>query len=163
MPTEDVKTILAKLITDARELRKVGLPPAAAGPHEFYATLLIARANLDRMEELLSRAMQTHAWARSQERSTADIANDAWDHASEKDAAWKGRSGNDYEGARERSARINLQVLPATKVARDAAATSDLAKYAVDQLRLLYQGLDGVRRDLHRVLSYFPLESNLER
>jgi len=121
------------------------------------------RARQDRLEELLGRAMQVHTWARDYERKMADIAQDAWDHAAGSEAARGAHSGNDYESAKERHARINLRVLPATKVAREAAATSDLCRYAAEQLRLLYHGLDGVRRDVHRVLSYFPLESNLER
>ena len=160
---DDVKPLLGSLIKEAKELRTIKFPSAGAPPEAFYNVLLTVRANLDRMEELLSRAMQAHTWARGQEHSMADTAQDAWDHAAGQDAARAAYAGQDYESAKERHARINLKVLPATKVAREAARQSDLCRYAVDQIRLLYQGLDGVRRDIHRVLSYFPLESNLER
>lgn len=152
-----------QMLTEAQELRQVRLPGNGAPPEEFYTTLLMVRAKQDRLEELLRNAMDWHRRAQHLARKAEEAAQDAWDQAAERERRMGAQSGRDYEGAQERYARWNVQVLEERRRARAYARAEQAAKSAVDLLRLMYQGLDGVRRDIHRILSYFPLESNLER
>lgn len=141
------------------ELRPAGLPKPGDGPVKVYETLLLVRANLDRVEEILSRAMTVRSGAELSAREAADAAGDELDKRIKARAA----RARDFEGARERLAEANLDALGERTAARTAQKLADMAASIEARIRLAHRGLDSLRNDLNTALRYLPWENSLDR
>jgi hypothetical protein len=135
------------------------LPSAESGPDEVLPSLVGVRQSLDRVEALLVTATRIRAIAqRSVEASQAAV-DDKWD----KRIVETSRSTGEFVGPRERYAHVNLFVVSERRVVRQATERLSVANEAVDVLRIIQRGLDGVRLDHHRLIAGMVFESSLER
>lgn len=146
-------------LAEAAELRKVQVPPVSALPEDLRKAQVVARGNLDRLEEIYGQAMSLAAAARAKAKDLADEADDRVDKAI-RDRASRAR---DFEAARERIAMASLDALPERRAARAAQKMADMASEIERQVRLRYYGLSGARDDLNNRLRGFAWESNLDR
>jgi hypothetical protein len=146
-------------LAEIAELRKVKVPKPEDGPVRFGETLLEARGNLDRVEEILSQASATASAARIRARELAEKADDDLDTHIRSRAS----RARDFEAAGERLASARLDNLPKRAEARSAAKVADMAANVEARIRLAHRGLDGLRQDLAAVLRHVSWESSLDR
>jgi hypothetical protein len=146
-------------LTEVAELRKVEVPKPEDGPVKFGETLLEARGNLDRVEEILSLATAMSSGARIWARELIEKADDDLDmHIRARSAR-----ARDFEGAAERLASARLDNLPKRREARTAQKVADMAANVEARIRLAHRGLDGLRQDLAAALRHVSWESSLDR
>lgn len=145
-------------LAEVAELRQVQVPKPGAPPPEVYEALLTVRANLDRVETILSQAMTVRSGAELSARELADLAADKLDQQIKARSA----RARDYEAARERLAEANLDALAERHAARSAQKLADMAASIEARIRLAHRGLDGLRSDLLAALRYLPWESSLD-
>jgi hypothetical protein len=135
-------------------------PGPSASPAEVDSALVQARTRLDRAEFLLGQAMSLKAGTAAQAKVLEAAADDAWD-----DQASAARHGprREYEGPRERYAYWEIAIRPQRHQARQARALADYCKDCYDRIRLSYDGLNDLRRDLLGRLTHLRWESHLEQ
>lgn len=162
--SDDVRAVLAGYITEALDLRFSGesLKPGAS-PAEVLDNLYGVRLRLDRIEELHARALRVKARAQRAATLATATADDAFDRAAQTRRTAPVIRGDEFSSARERTAEANLATLDERIAARQATDLAHHTDEAVDVIRLVHRGLDGVRHDLHTVLRAMTLETNLER
>jgi hypothetical protein len=146
-------------LTEVAELRKVKAPGLDDGPGKFGETLLEARGNLDRVEEILSLATAMSSGARIWARELTEKADD------DLDSHIKARASRarDFEAARERLAMASLDNLEKRREARSAQKVADMAASVEARIRLAHRGLDSLRSDLSTVLRHVSWEANNDR
>lgn len=159
--SELVRQRCAEWLTEAGQLRAVELPAGDAVPDRFYETMLVIRANLDRMEGLLEQAMMLKSGTAAAARDKEHEADDAWDTACQA----RSRSGahREFEGAKERYADINLDTLAQRRAARAARRLADQAADTCERLRLMHRGLDSARQDVQSALRHHSWLTTLDR
>jgi hypothetical protein len=146
-------------LAEVAELRAVDVPDVSAQPPDLRKVLVIARGNLDRLEEIYAQAMALSSAAKTRARELTEKADDALDTA----IAARGKRARDFEGARERLADASLTVLGPRQAARSAQKVADMAAGVEKRIRLHYYGLSGARDDLINRLRGVAWESNLDR
>lgn len=163
-PQTNIKNQIDELIREALTQRfGVKVPAATAAPLEVREALYEARARLDRVEELLGKAVLLAATAREFAGLATATLDDAWD---EKIVQLKNspvRQGSEYPTARERHAEANLAVLDLRRKSRAADEVVAQCEKAVTVIRLAHRGLEGVRQDFRTWLDAFKFESHLDR
>lgn len=160
-PAEVVRLQCAMWAETASSLRRgAPWPGLNATPSDVLSALVEARSRLDRLEVVLGNAMSLRTATASQARAMEEAADDAWD-----DQANNGRRGlrREYEGPRERYAYWEVAIRPLRLQAREARARADLAKDVYDRVKLAYDGLNELRRDLLGRLTHLRWESHMEQ
>lgn len=155
---------LSDQVREALDARfSVKLPPAGSSPQQLYETLVLARASLDRVEEIL----QQFVLVRARTQRAYDIARaaveDAWDEAAVKGLSPQGRAQADFIGPRERYANYNLATLDLRRTERQAKQEYDVVSEAYEVVRVAHRGLDGLRQDLHVLVRSQQVERALDR
>lgn len=161
----DIAAILHGYVTEARTLR-AGLDPlpgSESAPADIVEYLRNVRARIDRVEHLLTTTVVLRGRAVRVATARTQDADDDWDEAIVRVRSAPVRRNDEYSSARERNAEANLATLEARRVAREAAEFQHLCEEAVEALRLIHRGLDGVRHDTLTVLRLAQFESHLER
>ncbi len=161
----DVVTTLNTFITEVQLLR-AELPPMPqvdAPPSDVHEFLLNVRRRLDRVEHLYSSAIRIRGRAHEAATAAGHEAQDDWDNAILRIRAAPVRRNDEYSSAKERSAEANLATMTTQRSHRAALALARTCDTAVDVLRLLHRGLDGVRQDALAILRHVQFESHLER
>lgn len=159
METADLKALVRSWVEEAVVLRAgAHLPDAATpGPVELRGALVDCRGRLDRIDELLVASTKLRAAAHRQATSARAAADDQWDQAAQRVPAVE------FASARERAAQVNLFVVSFQRAARQAEEALSVATEGYDVLRTIQRGIDGLRMDLHRMLTAITFESGLER
>lgn len=163
-PTLDIKAVCDGIIEEALDLRfgaKIPVHPAA--PSTILETLLDVRARLDRVDELLAKALRMHSAV--QEALTVATAeyDDAWDQEITRLKNSPVRQGSEYTTAKERHAEANLATLNLRFKVRSTERVARHCQSAVDLVRLTNRGLESVRQDLRTWLDGLRYESHLDR
>jgi hypothetical protein len=158
----DLPSALSRLVDDALRLRMgAQLPRLDASPRELSESLLAIRAGLDRMESLLSAALQLRSLAARQHTVLNIQVGDAWDEVAVRQRQSAAR--DEYSSAKERAAVTNLEVLDLRRVERDAHRRLDLCDEAVESIRLRHRGLQDVRADCLALIRMLQFEYSMER
>jgi hypothetical protein len=158
----DLPSALSRLVDDAVRLRMgAQLPRLDAAPRELSESLLAIRAGLDRMEELLSAALQLRGLAARKHTVLNIQVGDAWDEVAVRQRQSAAR--DEYSSAKERAAVTNLEVLDLRRLERTADSHQRLCDEAVEQIRLRFRGLADVRQDLLAMVRLLQFESTLDR
>lgn len=128
-------------------------------PAQTVAALQEVRKRLDRVELILVTLVRVRGLAHTGMTAAQHKADDQWDAA-----AYKAQQGSqrDYQGPRERYANFNLDSLPAQRERRDAEATYKEVDTAVEAVRIMHRGLDGIRSDLTTMLRAMSVQERLE-
>lgn len=158
----EVARLRALTVPDADgELIRHQVPQMGDGPEKFAEALLVARACLDRVEEILSAATAMASGARIAAREKAEAADDELDKVIDR----RSKRARDFEAARERiaAARLDNEVFPKIAEARSAQKVADMAASIEARVRLAHRGLDGMRQDLAAALRHVSWESSLDR
>ena len=156
---DEIRDLGSRWLAEVADLRKSDLPEPGDGPEKYAAALLVARASLDRVEEILSQATAMASAAKIRARELAEVADDALDAA----IVARMKRARDYEASRERIADASLTVLPQRQQARAAQKAADMAVSIEVRVRLAHRGLDGLRQDLAAALRHVAWESSLDR
>jgi hypothetical protein len=164
-PLPDPAAILAEecksWLRQAMELRaRVPSPPSSAPHTTVHEALVLARANQDRIETLLSMAIGFKGACETKARKLEAEADEAWDDQAMKEKRFGRR---EFEGAQERYAYWRIACREPRRRARSARELADTASDTERRIRLHYYGLDGARQDLHRRLTVLRLEDSMER
>lgn len=157
----DVLATLAGYVTEAKHLREVDLPGPHSGGDALLECLLDIRSRLDRLEEILGRALRLRAAAVARHVAVRHETSEAWDQAAVR--ARNAGVRDEYASALERTATTNLEVLDLRRAERAADADARACDAAVEQIRLIYRGLADVRQDLHTIVKARQFESTLDR
>lgn len=162
---EEVRARLGEFIEEAFALRfQLGEWPANAAPAEVLARLLDIRSRLDRVDELLFRAVRIKSEVGRVHTRAHVAAEAAWDQASVATRrAPAVRGSGEFTGPRERYAEANLATLGQRRSSRQAEEVKSFADEAVEVLRIAQRGLDGARQETLQMLRSLQFESNLER
>jgi hypothetical protein len=157
----DVRATLTTYLDEVLSLRFGYQPPKPGQPLSTHLdTLLDVRQRLDRIEELLVRAVQVRGVARRKAEHATAVADDAFDKAIHN--ARLGAAG-EFTSAKERTAEANLDSLDTRREARSANLLAEYCDQHVELLKLTHRGLDSARHDLLTTMRVFHVESALER
>lgn len=168
MSADDIRTTVEGYIAEALELRVgVEVPAPGSDPKHILESLLAARQRLDRVEELLHRALRIrHRIQRSLTvvRAQHDDARDAaLTDARQQRGGPVTRDTDQYSSAQERAAAANLATLELRRFLRQTEEVASYCDEAVDLLRLAHRGLEGVRMDHMTIVRSTQFESTLDR
>lgn len=154
------------LVAEARELRSTlpPMPDTHASVADMHDYLLDVRRRMDRIEYIVGLVARIRAAVKRLAVSTGEAADDAWDEAivAVRNKPVR-RANEEYSSARERAAEANLDIFAIRREARNAAENLAHADEALDAVRLIHRGLDGVRHDTLTVLRLVQFESSMER
>lgn len=163
----DLNPNLEALITEALGLRSgLVLPSIDQGPVEVLERLIEVRTRLDRVEELLSRAVRFRTAVRVRLKEASGSLDEAWASKVAQPAAVRRRAASDGWGGaapRERYAEADLATLEEKRNVRRLEQWFDQVNDAVEVIRQAHRGLDTTRQDLHLILRAMSVESSLER
>lgn len=155
---------LQSMVDEALEHRITAiLPPVGASSAMVQESLHAVRQRLDRVEELLGKALTLRARAHSRATNAQHVLDDAWDLAAQRRRTAPVAFGAEYTSARERNAEANLATLDQRAAQRIHADAAQRCDNAVEFLRLTYRGLEGIRQDHHMILRALQFESSLDR
>lgn len=162
--SDDLRTAIEGYVREALDLRFAGeLPKPGLDGALLTGLLLDVRQRLDRVEELLARALRIRGHARRQADHVSAVAEDALDGAIVRARTAPAIRGDEYSSAKERLAHANLQVLDERRAARAAAELAHHCDEAVDLLRLTQRGLESTRHDHLALLRALQFESTMDR
>ena len=158
-------TVLDGFIREALELRFGGdALRRGAAPAEIVESLRQTRQRLDRVEQLLSKAIRIKANGRQHCAAVTATAELAWDRAAmARRNAPVTRGGEEFSSARERHAEANLATLTEQAAVRVAEERVRQCEEAESMIRLAHRGLEGVRQDHLAMLRMVQFESTLDR
>lgn len=155
----NIEEQLAAWITEAHELRyEIGPGHQGETLLEIHAKLIVARGNLDRLEEILVNIIRLNGKLKQAVADAKGKLDDAWDKAA------NGKNiGFSFDGPapRERYAEYNLRTVHETVEARQAEKVQRQVDTALDVVRTWHRGLDSARRDLETRIRLISLESSL--
>lgn len=155
-----IRGLLAEAL-DLHRLASDGMPSAEAPAQSIYETLIRVRGYIDRLSEVYGRAIAMEGSARRAARRDADVASDTFDESSV--AQRRAGRREEWTTGRERQADISLTMLQQTRELRAAQRLADECKEARDRIKLIYDNMEGQRRDLHAGLGHHKWESHLDR
>lgn len=162
--SDELRNALTTMVAEALDLRFGGkIPAAGASLAEIEDALLDIRRRLDRIEELLGRAIRAKARAARAAALATHTADDAWDKAIHGQRTAPVMRGGEYSSAKERHAEANLATMTERIAARNAADLVAVCDEAAEVLRLAWRGMDGARQDLLALMRSTAFESHLER
>jgi hypothetical protein len=151
------------VLAEVQQLSQVRPPGIDAMPHEIVATMIQIRANLDRMQELLTAAQLRRHGAQAQFRADEQAAQTVWDQAATKPRGVRLGNSDSFEGPRERYSQFNLVALEARMKAMETQREFEGWDVCYRATQSYYRNLDGARLDLHARLRAMQFESSLER
>ncbi len=160
----DFKAVCDGIAEQALDLRfGVKIPVHPAAPSVVFDALLDVRSRLDHVDELLAKALRMHAAVQDAlSLATAQHA-DAWDTEIDRLRNSPVRRGDEYATARERHAAANLATMELQHKVRATERVARQCQSAVDLVRLVNRGLEGVRQDLRLWLDGLKYEAHLDR
>lgn len=161
-PTAFITAQSGAWLAEVGKLATVRMPVLEAPPQNYRAALLLARANLDRLQEIMLQVMILRGGAERKALQCEQAAEDRWNELAAQ-ANQTGTGARDYEGAKERYARFSVQCFPQTRTARQWRLAADMAKELSEQIRTVYFGMKDVRGELLEHLRTLVLESSLDR
>jgi hypothetical protein len=162
----DLNPNLEALITEALGLRSgLSLPSINQGPVEVLERLIDVRTRLDRVEELLSRAVRFRTAVRARLKEASGSLDEAWATKVAQPSARRRAASDGFGGSapRERYAEADLATLDEKRNVRRLEQWFDQVSDAVEVIRQAHRGLDTTRQDLHLILRAISVESALER
>jgi hypothetical protein len=159
-PAGVVRQQCASWIAAAETLRHTEWPPFSAIPERVAEALVQARARLDSLEAILGSVMALRSATAANARALEQAADDAWN---DRAGTERRTARRDFEGARERYAWWELDVRPQRTSARQARLLADDVKAAHDRIRLAYDGLNELRRDLSSRLTHLRWERSMDQ
>lgn len=149
----------AEWLAAAYALRKSPWPGKGASPFAVSEALVQARANLDNLETIYGHIMALRAASEAKARELEVKASDAWDKEANDHRREPRR---EYEGSQERYAYWRLATRIQLLEARDAREFADFVKGTYDRIKLCYDGLNELRRDLASRLTHLRWEKSME-
>jgi hypothetical protein len=162
--TIDITAVCDDIIREALELRfGAKLPVHPAAPSAVLEALFDVRHRLDRVDELLAKAIRIAGTVQDGQAIASAQHDDAWDREITRLRNSPVRQGDEYSTARERHAVANLAVLDLRHKVRTADDVVRKCERAVSLVRLVNRGLEGVRQDLRTWLDGLKYESHLDR
>jgi hypothetical protein len=162
----DLNPNLEALLSEALGLRSgLSLPSINQGPVEVLERLIDVRTRLDRVEELLSRAVRFRTAVRSRLKEASGSLDEAWATKVAQPSARRRVASDGWGGSapRERYAEADLATLDEKRNVRRLEQWFDQVNDAVEVIRQAHRGLDTTRQDLHLILRAISVESALER
>jgi hypothetical protein len=160
--TQQTPAILDTL-DEARRLRAVELPGPHASVADLQAALVEVRGRLDRIEALLARTIRRRLASLLRRNALRDTYDDAFDRSLAAKSRQPVRVGDEYTSAKERHAEAKLTAIDDLRSLRGAEGEFSVMESSLEEMRLIYRGLDGARLDLHVLLRAVAFESHLER
>lgn len=154
---------------DLRYGRIKGIPDLAPysdllAPFQVTEQLTFIRQRLDRLEELLVNSVRARASLKRAYQQTKDELQLAWDtHVTSTSAVRRPVLTQEYVTGKEKFAEANLATLELQRTERKAREVLSFAEEAVDVIKQLHYGLDGIRHDLLSQVKAMQVESHLER
>lgn len=147
-----------------REDEEVTLPPVTATPQEVLNSLIEVRKRLDRVHEIMAQSTRLKSRAIRNKFAAKYEAEDAWDHALEKQRMQSvRRNSSEFEGPKERYSKANLESFKEQRTARQAEVLASKVEEADEVIRQCHWGLDTLRQDHLTMLRTLGFESTLER
>lgn len=148
------------LVVEAIELRSQVYFPATVTPDSLVRAVQDCRKCIDRAEAILVLLTRLRGRKFAAMTSALHQFDDAWDKAATTHRA--ASSALDYSGPRERYSEFNLSSMTEKRAHRIAEQEWKEVDVAVDAVRVIHRGIDGVRGDLHVALRAMNLETRLE-
>lgn len=160
----DVEVQLAPFVDEVLRLRlEASIPHSTAIPQAVLDSLLEVRAKSDRAEAI---SIQVMRMRHRQARTVASIkatSDDAWSQAMADIKKAGSRSGDQYEGPRERYAQADLATLSVKRELRKAEELLSVVDEASDVIKTALRGLNEVIQD-HRIwLRTIQVQSYIEK
>lgn len=135
-----------------------------SNPYQVVEQLSRVRATLDRIEELLVLATRAKASLTRAHRTTKDEQQLAWDqHVTSQSALKRPVLTQEYVTGKEKFAEANLATLELQRAERKSLEVLSFAEEALDVIRIIHRGLEGIRQDLLAQIRAIQVESQLER
>lgn len=141
----------------AREHCEVG--QEGDGPEELHKRLLLARANIDRLEHIAAELGRLKA---KSQQAVADC-RDEYDQAFADSATDKTVGFSDYATAKEKEAHHDLKAMKQKMAMRKAERRHRDIDSAWEYVRLMHRGAEGVRKDLDTRIRLITLAGQLDR
>jgi len=162
-PREEIEKRLHEYVTEVIRLRfEATLPPASAGTDQVLDGLIATRQRLDRVEELMIRALRIRTRAKRGSVLAAAQAEDLWDQAVRAIATAPVVRGPEFQGPRERYSAANLETVEARREARLTEELHTIAEETYEAIRAMHRGLDGLRQDHVTMLRAVQFIAHLE-
>ena len=162
--SNDVETKLAPFVAEVLQLRSsVSIPHSSAIPQAVLDSLLDARAKADRAEALSIEVLRFKYRVGRQVEFLKASVDDSWSQAISEIKKAGSRSGDQYEGPRERYAQADLAVLTIKRDLRKAEEFLSFVDEASDVIKTALRGLNEVIQD-HRIwLRTIQVQSYIEK
>ena len=160
----DVEGSIAPYIQEVLRLRsEASIPSATAIPQAVLDSLLEVRAKADRVEQISIQVLRIHYMAVRRTAFVRAQVDDAWAQAIVDLKKAGARSGDQYEGPRERYAQADLATLTLKRELRKAEQLLSHADEASDVIKTALRGLNEVIQD-HRIwLRTIQVQSYIEK
>lgn len=166
-PNDAMKAALIDWLKEAVELRgELGLSPydELLAPWQVVEQLSMLRITLDRVEELLVKAVRAKAQITRIHRRTQDDLQVEWDrHVTNQSAVRRPVLTQEYVTGKEKFAEANLATLELRQKERRSLELLSFSEETLDVIRTIHRGLEGVRQDLLTQVKALQVESHLER
>jgi hypothetical protein len=162
--TEDVEGSIAPYVQEVLRLRsEASIPSSAAIPQAVLDSLLEVRAKADRVEEINIRILHLRHMASRRVTYVQAQVDDAWAQAIVDLKKAGSRSGDQYEGPRERYAQADLATLALKRELRKEERLLSHVDEASDIVKMALRGLNEVIQD-HRIwLRTLQVQSYIEK
>lgn len=161
---DDLEGQLAPYVEEVLRLRlEASIPHSSAIPQAVLDSLLDVRAKSDRVEAISIQVMRMRHRAARKVASLKASVDDAWSQAIVDVKKAGARSGDQYEGPRERYAQADLAVLTLKRESRKAEELLSILDEASDVIKTALRGLNEVIQD-HRIwLRTIQVQSYIEK
>jgi hypothetical protein len=148
--TEDIEASLAPIVEEVLKLRlQATLPDSNVIPQAVLDSLLDVRSKADRVEELNIKVMRLRAYTARKVAALKAAADDEWAQALVSRKRAGARSGDQFEGPRERYAEADLVTLELRRSLRKAEELLSIIDEASDVIKVAFRGLTEIIQD-HR-------------
>lgn len=161
---DDVEAQLAPFVEEVLRLRlAASIPSSSAIPQAVLDSLLEVRAKSDRVEAINIQVMRLRHRVARRVAAVKATADDAWSQAIADIKKAGARSGDQYEGPRERYAQADLATLSVKREMRKAEELLSIVDEASDVIKTALRGLNEVIQD-HRIwLRTIQVQSYIEK
>jgi hypothetical protein len=150
---------LAALVLEAGKLRKLEPPDVGDGPSRLHQQLVWARAALDRVEEIVAQLIALHGRVRHAVLS----ARHDLEEAENKAYGSRAVSFDQFDTGRQRSAWVGQRTLAERERAHRVDLLENDVSAALEEVKLVRWGIDGVRRDVQTRVQIMSIERSIER
>lgn len=165
---ETLKGWLIEAVTLRGELLQGedGLAPYSdlVSPFQIVEQLTYVRRTLDRLEELLVKAIRAKAQLARGHRIKKDQLQQAWDtHVSDQSPTRRRVLTQEYVTGKEKFAEANLATLELQRTERKSLELLSFAEETLEVIKVIHRGLNDIRQDLLAQVRAIQVESQLER